>query len=205
MCSLTVSSIGLLIYCLADVDQTHTGFMRIPVERLDRLDFVGRAALTGDGVESATNGYSSGFKSAMILAKSIKKQARPRRSSMPVLQQGISAAKKEQQGSSSLLPGTPTRKESPISLSGSTSMIPSWPFGMKRSSSGNLSREGSGVHSSAVSLPISAFAGESNPQVPNTMVAMVKRKSNAILLAKDAFASHTKGEINVVAAINDTP
>ena len=59
MCALTVSSIGLLIYCLADVDQTHTGFMRIPVERLDQLDFVGRAALTGDGEQHAK--ANSGF------------------------------------------------------------------------------------------------------------------------------------------------
>uniref|UniRef100_A0A7S1X5Y0 Uncharacterized protein n=1 Tax=Tetraselmis chuii TaxID=63592 RepID=A0A7S1X5Y0_9CHLO len=44
LCMLTVGGIGLMIYCLADVDQTHTGLMRIPVDRLDDLDFVGNSS-----------------------------------------------------------------------------------------------------------------------------------------------------------------
>ena len=38
-CLLTVAAMSALIYCLADVDQTHTGFMRIPYDRLDQLSF----------------------------------------------------------------------------------------------------------------------------------------------------------------------
>ena len=80
-CILTVASIGLLIYCLADVDQTHTGFMRISVERLDQLEFVGRTALAGDTIHS--NNSFSGIWAAMSLLNgsnsSPLKKSSPRR------------------------------------------------------------------------------------------------------------------------------
>eukprot|EP00873_Tetraselmis_striata_P005700 jgi/Tetstr1/425964/TSEL_016314.t1 len=46
LCALTVVGICIMIYCLADVDQTHTGLMRIPVDRLDELNFMGKPLFT---------------------------------------------------------------------------------------------------------------------------------------------------------------
>lgn len=44
--SLTVTGICLMIYCLADVDQTHTGLMRIPMAKLDELNFMDKPVVT---------------------------------------------------------------------------------------------------------------------------------------------------------------
>ena len=215
MCALTVSSIGLLIYCLADVDQTHTGFMRIPVERLDQLDFVGRTALTGDGEHAKAN---SGFWTAKSLTKNLNSKSAFRFdstlmkkrissgsqwSSLPILPGYAKGANMEEQGSSSLLPGTPTthsRSKNMRKLSSGHEVENSaWQSGIESSGFRELSTGGLDEHIPRVSSPISS-TGELNLRVPQ-MKSLMRRKSNAILLAKDVFASHNKGEIDV-AAIN---
>ena len=213
MCLLTVSSIGLLIYCLADVDQTHTGFMRIPVERLDQLDFVGRAALTGEG-EHASNNANSGFwaswstfSTVTLVKKSGKNRDRSRRASMPVASGGATAANgMEEKGRSfSLLPGTPNRSRSEGSSGRAAAIITarSWSTNLKGSKSGAaVSMEGPDKHSSQ-SSPVSLFAELDKPdyRLPEEpkirTVKYVKR--NSILLAKDVFSSLSKGELDIAA------
>ena len=204
MCTLTVSSIGLLIYCLADVDQTHTGFMRIPVERLDRLDFVGRAALTGDGEH--VHG-PSGFWSAVSLAKSLngpfnsqfpstKKGNRIRRASLPIFSAGTAAADTEERKRSSVLPGTRTgshfEKDHQGSSSGGAAATSAWQAAMSSSIPGAVSREGVDKHGSTASLP-NLSSDDSNPEVRKIRAAV---KCNSICMAKSAFTSHTEVEID---------
>ena len=215
MCALTVSSIGLLIYCLADVDQTHTGFMRIPVERLDQLDFVGRAALTGDGEHA--NNENLGLRMAKSLAKNLtmnnksafrvvdskftKKRNPPRRSSMPILLGDNAVGNvSEEKGPSSLRPGMPTHSQSEKNLksSAAATVIPAWQSGMKGSDAKAVSMgDPQDDHSPSVSSPAISSSEIEVPKVKSLM----KRKSNAILLAKDVFSSHGKGEIDVAALI----
>ena len=226
MCLLTVASIGLLIYCLADLDQTHTGFMRIPVNRLDRLQFVGRAALTtGNTSEPAINAFS-GIWAAVSLVNGINggKKSSPllhrvasRRSSAPVFPERVRSAVMEGKGRTSSLQigstATGTRRHSDncpsrdglaaASISArQASSMEGWmddPGTVASSTEERSLSDGIG----SATLPKSPLADELRPhqvQLATTDNGPSSMKRNSILLARDAFGSFSPSfqkEVNV--------